>query len=264
MAASATQVASSTGATGDGSVTITRISPDSPPVLDQGSAKVAKGNVLKGSGIDYAGGGGTPTSTAYQWQRCATLDDASSCSAIAGGNGADGAWWGTRDADIGRQVRLSVTWTTALGVVTEFSDLSGLMGPAASSPPVLSNTSPVKNSSLHSSFGVWDGYVAGVSTVSFGWQVCSSHTDATTCAMSPTGTNSQWYRPTAADVGNYVRVMATITTRGQAVSSSSAISSAVRATASLSRARAAVVRKSLARDGRSLQVGHKARSARGR
>ena len=243
ITSSAKQTATSTGSTGDGSVTITRITPDSPPVLDHGSEKVAKGVVLMGSGITYTGAAGTPTATTYSWQRCATLNDASSCTAITGSSGADGAWWGTRNADIGRQVRLSVTWTTALAVVTAFSDLSGVMIPEVSSPPALSSNSPVRNTRIHSSFGVWNGFVSGISTVSFDWQVCSSQTDAASCISSPSGTNGQWYRPTANDIGHYLRVTATMTTRGQEVSASSAITGIVRASATVSRARAAVVVK---------------------
>jgi hypothetical protein len=110
-----------------------------------------------------------------------------------------------------------------------YSLLSGVIVPANSSVPSLnfggSNTHPVKGTGVHSSYGVWTGYIAALSTVSFQWQQCTSSTDQNTCADINSATG-QWYRPTANDTGKFLRVKATLTTRGQSVTAYSAISGA--------------------------------------
>jgi hypothetical protein len=108
--------------------------------------------------------------------------------------------------------------------------------PASASAPTIDqglvSGAPKVGTSIHSSFGVWSGYVAGSSTISFQWQRCTT-TDASSCATN-VGTNSQWYKPVTADVGNYLRVTATLTTNGQTATASSSLSSPV-AAATISR-----------------------------
>ncbi|MEI6446698.1 MAG: hypothetical protein WCO96_02310 [Actinomycetes bacterium] len=186
--------------------------------VDTGSAPVLRGTVVKATDLDLL------SRPLFAWQRCSILNDASSCSAIIG-SGADGAWWGTRNADIGNQVRLRAIssdgeWLTGL---------SGVVGPSNTTAPTLNqglvDGAPKKGTNLHTSFGTWGGYIAGTSTVAFQWQRCTT-TDANSCTTA-VGTNSQWYRPVAADVGNYLRVTATLTTNGQSAEASSAVSSQV-------------------------------------
>ena len=80
-----------------------------PVSLDTSSPSVARGTTVKGSvNLDD-----TLRSTVggYAWQRCSTLNDASSCQDInSSEGGTTGAWWGSRNADIGQQVRLKATW----------------------------------------------------------------------------------------------------------------------------------------------------------
>jgi len=214
------------------------------PTLQSGSDGVAKPNVIKGEGYGLTGLIGTEPTPVFQWQRCTTLNDAASCAALTGVAGSTGAWWGTRDADIGYQMRLSVGWSTVQGVKSALSALSGLVAPSVTAAPAITfgtnpysrrlDPSPVKDVKQHTSFGTWAGYIAGVSTVSFEWQTCTDGADTSTCSASATGINNQWYTPTANDVGKYLRTKATITTRGQTAIGYSA-TSYIRATRPLCR-----------------------------
>jgi len=197
--------------------------------LDTGSATVGKGSTIKGSGYRVDNASGSP-SPVFAWERCTVSDSAASCAQIVGSSGANGAWWGVRDADLGYQVRLKTSWTTLESITSvAYSALSGLIAPVSSSAPVLnfggSNTHPVKGTAVHSSFGVWAGYVSGVSTVGFQWQRCTSSSDPTSCSDIASATG-QWYRPTFSDTGKYLRVKSTLTTRGQSAVTYSAISDA--------------------------------------
>ena len=186
------------------------------PTLDTDGLPVPKGAVITTSswGLNnvYAGANPYPTPV-FRWQQCLVFGDPASCTDIAGGSGTSGASYGTRDRVIALQLRLRISWMTIEGLLTVFSDLSGLTDPTPISSPVLNSSTPVRGRSIHSSFGVWNGYVAGVSTVSFAWKRCSSQSDVATCTVT-VGT-SQNYKPTAADVGKYLRMRAAIDTRGR-------------------------------------------------
>ena len=215
------------------------------PSLDSGSQTVDRSTTIKGSGQGLTGVSDGAASPTFQWNRCTTLNDASSCSAITREGGANGAWWGIRNADIGYQLQLKVTWDTVQGVINALSEVTGIVGPAAVATPVLetgANAWPVKKVGLRSSFGKWSGYVAGVTTATFEWLICADATDTTSCVVSPTSRNSQWYKPTAGDVGSYLRSRATLTTRGvSAVAYSD--SGLVHATATVGRRARSAVRQ---------------------
>jgi len=203
--------------------------------VDTGSSPVNRGTVVKATDLDLL------NRPVFAWQRCSRLDDASSCSAITGSLGANGAWWGTRNADIGQQVRLKA--------ISDGSDwltgLSGVVGPSNTTYPSLNQGlvggAPKQGTALHTSFGTWDGYIAGTSTVAFQWQRCS--TSAVNSCTTNIGTNSQWYRPVAADVGEYLRVTATLTTNGQTASAGTLVSGQVASNLAGRRAHTAVRHK---------------------
>ena len=190
------------------------------PTLDTDGLPVPKGAVITTSswGLNnvYAGANPYPTPV-FRWQQCLVFADPSSCTDITGGTGTSGASYGTRDRVIALQLRLRISWMTIEGLLTVFSDLSGLTDPTSVSAPVLNSSAPIHGRSVHSSFGVWNGYVAGVSTVSFAWKRCSSQSDVATCTVTVGA--GQNYKPTAADVGKHLRVRAAIDTRGRGASS---------------------------------------------
>jgi len=212
------------------------------PTLDTSAATITRGAVVKGDAVTPAGS--TPGS--YKWQRC-TSSSANDCSDISGG-GSTGAWWGSRNADIGNRVRLKAVWDTIDSTVTAFSTITGVFTPASTSAPTINqglvSGAPKVGTSIHSSFGVWNGYRAGLTTVTFQWQRCTT-SESSSCTTN-IGTNSQWYRPVAADVGNYLRVTATLTTNGQNATASSAVTNQVASNLAGRRAHTAVRHKARA------------------
>jgi hypothetical protein len=195
---------------------------------------VGKGKTLRSSGWDLPALAPGSPGPLYRWQRCDASGDESSCVDIFSEAGATGAWWGTRNSDIGKRLRVKVTFTNLANVLSSvYSSLSSVIGSINLAAPVLNygsgNSNPVVGTRVHSSFGTWAGYVAGVSTVLFQWQSCSVNTDPeSNCADIP-GSTGQWFRPRAADSGRYLRVKATLTTRGQSNVAASAVSGAVTA-----------------------------------
>ncbi|MEI7560383.1 MAG: hypothetical protein WCJ63_07290 [Actinomycetes bacterium] len=228
---------------------------NSPWGLETGSSSVRKGTVLKATEFEQE------HSLLFQWQRCTGLNDQSSCAAITHEGGANGAWWGTRDADIGYQLRLKATWSTG----DAYSVLSGLVRPLNSSAPTMdfggTNAHPVRGRKVHSSFGVWGGYISGVTTVAFQWQRCSGGSDVSSCLNIP-GATGQWYRPTASDTGNRLRVVSILTTRGQTATAASAISQPATAPTLGRRvaAHGAVMRHRSAKRAHKAKGAHKAKS----
>jgi len=217
---------------------------------DSSGSPVGLGTTVKGDA--EADVRSTPNS--YQWQRC-TSETTSSCQDIAGSEGGTtGAWWGSRNADMGKRVRLKAMWDTLDSTVTAFSAITGVFAPSSTTAPTLDQGlvggAPKLGTLLHTSFGTWKGYIAGQSTVLFQWKRCSS-SDPASCTTN-VGTNAQWYTPVAGDVGKYLRVTATLTTGGQSVSASTAVSAQVASNVQVRRsgARAAVAKSKAHRKAR--------------
>ncbi len=85
------------------------------------------GNAIVGSALQSSTGSwsGSPTSYAYQWQRCDF--DALNCVNVGG---ATGETYGVRSADIGYRLRVQVTARNAQGAGTATSNLSDVVAPA--------------------------------------------------------------------------------------------------------------------------------------
>jgi len=181
------------------------------PTLDTSAATISRGSVVKGDASTPAGS----TAGSYKWQRC-TSSNAADCSDINTSAGTTGAWWGSRNADIGNRVRLKAVWDTIDATTTAYSALTGLFSPVSTVAPSINqglvSGAPKVGTNLHSTFGTWNGYRVGLTSVTFQWQRCTT-SDASSCTTN-VGTNSQWYKPVAGDAGNYLRVTATLTTGG--------------------------------------------------
>ncbi|MEI6446645.1 MAG: hypothetical protein WCO96_02045 [Actinomycetes bacterium] len=187
--------------------------PQTPAIDSVPATPVDKGTTIKSSGYSDS------PMPLFQWQRCLVLNDAGSCTVTIAGQ--SGAWYGTRDADIGYQVRVRTYWQTVSGVVEAFSALSGVVVPVGTVAPALSSQSPKVGTNIASSFGTWQGWITNTSTVAYEWQQCTaSNGGCTAIGGAPNAAN---YKPVAGSVGKYLRVKATITTRGQSASQFSAI-----------------------------------------
>ena len=203
-----------------GSAAMTSNPSSTAATLDTGTSSLDKGALVKGSG--WTTGAGAPSSTAFNWQYCTSVDNNASCTDIAGANAA-GAWYNAADASVGYQIRLKTAMTTVYGIVNSFSALSGIVKPVGTAVPTLSSQSPKVGRNIASSFGTWKGWVTGTSTVSYEWRACTSQVDGGSCSAIPDSTTGPNYVPSAGQVGKYLRVFVTITTRGQSASQLSAI-----------------------------------------
>ena len=204
---------------GDGSAMTSNPS-STAATLDTGTSSLDKGALVKGAG--WTTGAGAPSSTAFNWQYCTSVDDNASCTDIAGAN-ASGAWYNAADASVGYQIRLKTAMTTVYGIVNSFSALSGIVKPVGTAVPTLSSQSPKVGRNIASTFGTWKGYITGTSSASYEWRACTSQVDGGSCSAIPGSTTGPNYVPGAGQVGKYLRVFLTITTRGQSASQLSAI-----------------------------------------
>ncbi|HKB94456.1 MAG TPA: hypothetical protein VKC62_09515 [Gaiellaceae bacterium] len=163
------------------------------------------GSARDGSALLAAKGGwaNSPTSYAYQWQRCDS--SGGSCVAIAGATGTRYTLVGT---DVGRRITVGVTATNTSGSGTATSRPTDVVkstgtAPADTSPPAISGTFKEGNT-LTVAPGSWSGSPTPAFT--YQWQRC----DATGGACADlTGSSATTYGAVAADVGTTLRVKVT-------------------------------------------------------
>lgn len=157
----------------------------------------------------------TPTSFAYQWQRCA--NDGTGCGDITG---ATSKTYAVVAGDVGHTVRVVVTATNADGKAAATSDPTDVVasknGPANTVKPSVSG-SAVVGDSLTVTNGSWTPTPASFSRQ---WQRCAS--DGTGC-LDIAGATGQTYGVRSADVGHRLRALVTArTSSDQATAASNA------------------------------------------
>jgi subtilisin family serine protease len=137
---------------------------------------------------------GSPTSYAYQWQRCG-----SSCSPISG---ATSSSYALQSGDVGYAVRIGVTATNSAGSSTAYSPQTASVtsapgsAPANTSPPTISGTAQA-GQTLTASTGSWSG---SPTSYAYQWQRCGS-------SCSPiSGATTSTYTAQSSDVGYTVVV----------------------------------------------------------
>jgi hypothetical protein len=156
---------------------------------------------------------GSPSSFAYQWQRCDSAG--ASCVAVTG---ATGQSYLLADADTGSRMRVSVSARNAIGSATAASAPTGVVSspgaPTNTSPPAISGVAQV-GQTLTATTGVWTG-----SPISFGfqWQRCNASGAA---CVDVSGATAGTYVLGTADVGSTIRVAVTAT---NAVGAATAVS----------------------------------------
>lgn len=156
----------------------------------------------------------TPTSFAYQWQRCAS--DGTACGDIAG---ATSKTYVLVTGDVGHTVRVVVTAANADGKASATSDASDVVasknGPTNSVRPSVTGSALVGDT-LTVSNGSWTPTATSYSRQ---WQRCAS--DGTGC-LNIAGAFGQSYGVRSADVGHRLRALVTAhTSGGQATAASS-------------------------------------------
>jgi hypothetical protein len=150
----------------------------------------------------------TPTSFAYQWQRCAS--DGSACGDITAGTTKT---YTPAVGDVGHALRVVVTATNADGKASATSAPSDVIGsatgPTNTVKPAVSG-SPVVGETLRVSNGSW---TPAPSSFTRQWQRCT--TDVTGC-LNISGATGQTYGVRSADVGHRLRALVTAHSSGGA------------------------------------------------
>lgn len=162
--------------------------------------------------------GTAPLSYGYRWSRCAV--DGTGCAEIDGGAGRD---YTLTAADVGKVVRVAVTATNGVGAATASSartaEIAAGVG-ANTSPPTISGTAR-EGAQLVAGTGTWSG---APSRFLYAWSRCDAL--GLSCAAI-SGADAGTFTPGPAEVGRTVSVTVTAVVSGDAVSSTSAPTSAV-------------------------------------
>jgi hypothetical protein len=164
----------------------------SPPVI---SGTAQDGQTLSASAGSWSG---SPTSYAYQWQRCD-----SSGAGCANVTGATASSYSAGSTDVGSTLRVAVTASNAGGSTTAQSAPSAVvaaMPPQSTAPPDVTG-SDATGQVLQSSTGSWTG--TAPMSYAYQWQRCDS--SGSGCA-NVSGATSSTYALTSADSGSTMRV----------------------------------------------------------
>ena len=192
--------------------------PPSPPLntaLPQISGTAQAGQTLTGSNGTWSG---TPTSYAYQWQRCDSLG--ASCANLAG---ATSTSYGLGAADVGARLRLVVSAVNQGGTTPASSGATNAVAaapvapasaPASTALPQVAGTAQV-GQTLTTSNGTWSGTPT---SYAYQWRRCDSAGANCTNVLGATATT---YKLATGDAAATFRANVTAT---NAVGSSTAAS----------------------------------------
>ena len=184
------------------------------------AAPTITGTAKEGSTLTASTGTWTnsPTSFAYQWQRCAT--DGTACGDI---NGATDKTYTPTSGDVSHTVQVVVTATNADGKASAPSDPSAIVdsknGPSNTVKPTVTGTAVV-GEQLRVSNGSWSPTPTSFSRQ---WQRCNA--DGNSC-LNISGATGATYGVRSADVGHRLRALVTARASGgtaTAVSSTSGV-----------------------------------------
>src|SRR3954451_11184378 len=186
-----------------------------PPVPQNTTPPSIGGTAREGNTLTARNGtwANSPTSFAYQWQRCSA--DGTNCSDISG---ATNQSYTLAAADVDHAVRVAVTASNSDGQAPATSSttaqVSSRSAPVSSAKPTISGT-PRVGEELTASNGTWTG---GGSSPSYQWQHCT----ASAVCTDVNGATARTYGVRTADVGSSLRV--TVTAHNASGSTASATS----------------------------------------
>jgi hypothetical protein len=165
---------------------------------------------------------GSPTSYAYQWERCNSAGEA--CANVSG---ATVATYKLAAVDVGHTLRVVVTAGNA-GGSTPASSLATATVEAIPAPGAPTNTvlpavsgSAAEGQTLSASTGTWSG---SPTSYAYQWQDCNS--SGAGCA-NVSGATSAAYKLAASDVGHTLRAVVTASNAGGSTKASSAATGTV-------------------------------------
>ena len=152
-------------------------------------------------------GGSSPITFTYQWKRCDGSDPLNGpCVNIAG---ATSSFYTPQNADTGSRLRVQVTASNSQGSAAQNSESSALvvaLAPKVTTTPQISSDSPVVDTPLTLSAGVWAGSTPIAFTYS--WRRCNPVGDLSSCVPVANATTTS-YTPTTQDIGFSLRVWIT-------------------------------------------------------
>ena len=172
------------------------------------AAPTISGTAKEGSTLTASTGTWTnsPTSFAYQWQRCAS--DGTACGDI---NGATDKTYTPTSGDVSHTLRVVVTATNADGKASASSEPSAIVdsknGPNNTVKPTVTGTAVV-GEQLRVSNGSWSPTPTSFSRQ---WQRCNA--DGSAC-LSISGATGATYGVRSADVGHRLRALVTARASG--------------------------------------------------
>jgi hypothetical protein len=198
-----------------------------PGTPTNSTAPALSGSTVEGQTLKTSNGSwtGSPTSFAYQWQRCSSTG--SECVAIGG---ATAAGYKLTSADVGHALRAAVTASNASGSATAASGASPAVtaaipaAPGNTALPAISG-STVEGKTLKTSNGSWS---RSPTSFAYQWQRCSSA--GAECATISAASASS-YLLTSTDVGHTIRVVVTAKNGGGSTAATSGHTGAVTAAA---------------------------------
>jgi hypothetical protein len=172
------------------------------------SGSARDGSLLRASHGSWTG---SPTSYAYEWNRCDA--QAGNCAAIAG---ATSDHYTVATADVGHRLKVQVTATNASGSGVAVSRPTGVVQPTGAAPkntapPTISGTTQQGNT-LTISAGSWSGTPAP--SFSYQWERCVGTGGGCAAISGATGTT---YVLASADVAH--TILAQVTAKNAAGSS---------------------------------------------
>jgi hypothetical protein len=164
-----------------------------PPAI---SGSAVEGQLLTASSGSWTG---SPSSYAYQWQRCSSSGE--DCSEIGA---ATNASYKVASGDIGRTLRVVVTAENSVGSTEAASEPTAVVtspppAPTDTTPPVLSGTA-VEGQTLTSTTGTWTGNPTSYARQ---WEDCNSSGKSCSDITGATGTS---YQLSGGDVDHTIRL----------------------------------------------------------
>ncbi|HEX6788402.1 MAG TPA: hypothetical protein VF091_04100 [Gaiellaceae bacterium] len=173
--------------------------------LSSGDSSPVVGHFLTASVGTWSGA--FPITFSYQWKRCDGSDPLDGpCVNIAG---ATSSFYTPQNADVGSRLRVQVTATNSQGSTPQNSESSAIvvaLPPKVTSTPQISSDSPVVDTALTLTPGVWAGSTPIAFTYS--WRRCNPVGDLSSCVQIANATTAT-YTPTVQDIGFSLRVWIT-------------------------------------------------------
>jgi thermitase len=191
---------------------VTQTSAPAPPA--NSAAPVITGSAVVANALQASTGTwtGSPSSYAYQWQRCDSTG--ANCTAIVN---ATLSSYLLSSTDAGSTVRVQVTASNTSGSAASTSAQTTVVStgpPTVASPPTVSGTAQ-DGQVLQTTAGSWAGSPTGYA---YQWLRCDS--SGANC-VSVAGATSAGYSVTSADVGSTIRSQVTATNAGGSASAQS-------------------------------------------